>query len=122
MTSRLFSPFTLRGLELDNRIVVSPMAHYSACEMALQVIGTSCALVHSLYPVWPDHHGGDGRPTLRPCQSQLPWPVVGRQIDGLRNVVNFSNAYGNAKSRKNTEWSALKWDSVSNQVNRVGAK
>jgi 2,4-dienoyl-CoA reductase-like NADH-dependent reductase (Old Yellow Enzyme family) len=32
MTSRLFSPFTLRGLELDNRIVVSPMAHYSACE------------------------------------------------------------------------------------------
>ncbi|MEY4795083.1 MAG: NADH:flavin oxidoreductase / oxidase family, partial [Pseudomonadota bacterium] len=26
MPSRLFSPFTLRGLTLPNRIVVSPMA------------------------------------------------------------------------------------------------
>ena len=29
MPSRLFSPFTLRGLTLPNRIVVSPMAQYS---------------------------------------------------------------------------------------------
>jgi len=32
MTSRLFSPFTLRGLHLPNRIVVSPMGQYSADE------------------------------------------------------------------------------------------
>jgi len=30
MTSQLFSPFTLRSLSLDNRIVVSPMCQYSA--------------------------------------------------------------------------------------------
>src|SRR4051812_23339189 len=30
MTSALFSPIKLRGLELDNRIVVSPMCQYSA--------------------------------------------------------------------------------------------
>jgi 2,4-dienoyl-CoA reductase-like NADH-dependent reductase (Old Yellow Enzyme family) len=30
MPSHLFSPFSLRGLELANRIVVSPMAQYSA--------------------------------------------------------------------------------------------
>ena len=30
MTSALFSPFTLRGLTLKNRIVVSPMCQYSA--------------------------------------------------------------------------------------------
>ena len=30
MTSKLFSPFTLRDLELANRIVVSPMCQYSA--------------------------------------------------------------------------------------------
>jgi 2,4-dienoyl-CoA reductase-like NADH-dependent reductase (Old Yellow Enzyme family) len=30
MTSRLFSPITLRGLALDNRIVVSPMCQYMA--------------------------------------------------------------------------------------------
>jgi len=30
MTSKLFSPFTLRGLELSNRIVVAPMCQYSA--------------------------------------------------------------------------------------------
>jgi 2,4-dienoyl-CoA reductase-like NADH-dependent reductase (Old Yellow Enzyme family) len=32
MASRLFSPITLRGLTLPNRIVVSPMAQYSAQE------------------------------------------------------------------------------------------
>jgi len=32
MASHLFSPFRLRGLELANRIVVSPMAQYSAVE------------------------------------------------------------------------------------------
>lgn len=30
MTSKLFSPFRMRGLDLANRIVVSPMAQYSA--------------------------------------------------------------------------------------------
>jgi NADPH2 dehydrogenase len=30
MTSKLFSPITLRGLALDNRVVVSPMCQYSA--------------------------------------------------------------------------------------------
>jgi NADPH2 dehydrogenase len=30
MTSALFSPITLRGLALDNRVVVSPMCQYSA--------------------------------------------------------------------------------------------
>ena len=32
MTAKLFSPFRLRGLELPNRIVVSPMCQYSALE------------------------------------------------------------------------------------------
>ena len=32
MTAQLFTPFTLRGLTLDNRIVVSPMGQYSATE------------------------------------------------------------------------------------------
>jgi 2,4-dienoyl-CoA reductase-like NADH-dependent reductase (Old Yellow Enzyme family) len=32
MSSSLFSPFRLRGLELPNRIVISPMAQYSAEE------------------------------------------------------------------------------------------
>jgi 2,4-dienoyl-CoA reductase-like NADH-dependent reductase (Old Yellow Enzyme family) len=32
MNSRLFSNFTLRGLELPNRIVISPMGQYSAEE------------------------------------------------------------------------------------------
>jgi NADPH2 dehydrogenase len=32
MTSHLFSPFQLRDLTLANRIVVSPMAQYSANE------------------------------------------------------------------------------------------
>lgn len=32
MTSQLFTPFRLRGVELDNRIVVAPMCQYSADE------------------------------------------------------------------------------------------
>ena len=30
MASQLFTPFTMRGLQLSNRIVVSPMGQYSA--------------------------------------------------------------------------------------------
>ena len=30
MTSQLFSPITLRGLTLDNRIVLSPMCQYAS--------------------------------------------------------------------------------------------
>ena len=30
MSSKLFSPISMRGLTLDNRIVVSPMCQYSA--------------------------------------------------------------------------------------------
>src|SRR5262245_20229573 len=40
--SQLFSPFTLRGLTLRNRIVVSPMCQYSAEDGAL----TDWHLVH----------------------------------------------------------------------------
>ena len=32
MSTRLFSPFTLRGLTLGNRIVISPMCEYSAVD------------------------------------------------------------------------------------------
>ncbi len=32
MTAPLFSPMTLRGLTTSNRIVVSPMCQYSACD------------------------------------------------------------------------------------------
>jgi len=32
MPSHLFSPFRLRGLDLANRIAVSPMAQYSAVD------------------------------------------------------------------------------------------
>ena len=32
MGSKLFSPLTMRGLELPNRIVVSPMGQYSCNE------------------------------------------------------------------------------------------
>ncbi len=32
MTSNLFEPFSMRGLTLDNRVVVSPMCQYSAVE------------------------------------------------------------------------------------------
>ena len=32
MTSKLFAPITLGGVELSNRIVLSPMCQYSARE------------------------------------------------------------------------------------------
>ena len=36
MTPQLFTPLRLRGLELRNRIVVSPMCQYSAVEGVIQ--------------------------------------------------------------------------------------
>ena len=32
MSSKLFSPFTMRGMTIDNRTIVSPMCEYSAVE------------------------------------------------------------------------------------------
>ena len=32
MSSQLFSPFAMRGLTLDNRIIVSPMCEYGAVD------------------------------------------------------------------------------------------
>ena len=32
MTSKLFSPFTMRGMTIDNRTIVSPMCEYSAVD------------------------------------------------------------------------------------------
>ena len=32
MRNQLFSPFTMRGMTLDNRIIVSPMCEYSAID------------------------------------------------------------------------------------------
>lgn len=36
MPSQLFTPIKLRGLELSNRIIVSPMCQYSAIDGAMR--------------------------------------------------------------------------------------
>lgn len=98
MTSRLFSPFSLRGLELDNRIVVSPMAQYSALDGG---IAGDWHLMHlGAFAV-----SGPGliimeATGVQPCGRVSPaclglWSDA--QIEGLRHLVDFTQAHGTAK-------------------------
>lgn len=98
MTSRLFSPLTLRGLELDNRIVVSPMAQYSAHDGGiagdwhLMHIGAFAASGPGLIIMEATGVQPSGR--VSPACLGL-WSDD--QIEGLRRVVDFTHAHGTAK-------------------------
>lgn len=69
MNSRLFSPFTIGGLELPNRIAVSPMCQYSAVggsmnDWHLMHLGTLALSGAGLLMVEATHVTPDGRITL----------------------------------------------------------
>jgi 2,4-dienoyl-CoA reductase-like NADH-dependent reductase (Old Yellow Enzyme family) len=98
MSSRLFSPFSLRGLELDNRIVVSPMAQYSAVEGgvagdwhlmhigSLAVSGPGLIIMEAT-AVQP---GGRVSPVCLGLWSD-------DQIAGFRRVIDFARAHSTTK-------------------------
>lgn len=98
MTSKLFSPFALRSLALDNRIVVSPMAQYSASDSG---IAGNWHLVH----IGSFALSGPGLIIIEAAAVQdcgrITHGCLGlwsdAQIGGLRNVVDFAHAHGSAK-------------------------
>lgn len=98
MAPQLFSPFTLRSVELDNRIVVSPMAQYSALEGGiagdwhLMHIGTFAVSGPSLIIMEATAVQPSGR--VSPVCLGL-W--ADDQINGLQRLVDFTHAHGTAK-------------------------
>lgn len=98
MTSRLFSPFSLRDLTLDNRIVVSPMAQYSAenggvaGDWHLMHIGALAVSGPGLIIMEATGVQPSGR--VSPVCLGL-WSDD--QIAGLRRVTDFSHRHGTAK-------------------------
>ncbi len=95
MSSTLFTPIQLRGLELPNRIVVAPMCQYSAVD------GTAndWHLMHlGQFAV-----GGNGllfvEATGTEPEGRITPGCVGLWSDeneaGLKRVLDFCNAYGN---------------------------
>jgi 2,4-dienoyl-CoA reductase-like NADH-dependent reductase (Old Yellow Enzyme family) len=98
MTSRLFSPLKLRGLDLDNRIVVSPMAQYSADEGGF---AGHWHLVH----IGQFAVSGPGliimeAAAVQPC-GRISRGDLGlwsdEHIDGLRAVTDFTHSHGSAR-------------------------
>jgi 2,4-dienoyl-CoA reductase-like NADH-dependent reductase (Old Yellow Enzyme family) len=98
MTSKLFSPFALRGLTLPNRIVVSPMGQYSADE-------NGCAGQWHLVHLGHLSLSGAGlliseaiavHPEGRISRHDLGlW--CDRQADALATVMAFCRQHGGAK-------------------------
>ncbi len=98
MSSQLFSPYRLRGLELPNRVVVSPMAQYSAT-----AAGHATAWHHM-------HYGnlavsGAGLLIFEAIAVEAAGRVSARclglwtdaQAESLRPVLEFCRQHGGAK-------------------------
>lgn len=98
MPSSLFSPFSLRGLQLDSRIVVSPMAQYSAIEGGvagdwhLMHIGSLAVSGPALIIMEATAVQPSGR--VSPVCLGL-WSDA--QVEGLRRLTDFARAHGNVK-------------------------
>jgi hypothetical protein len=61
LTASCFTPITLRGLTLDNRIVLSPMCQYASQGRRTPAIGTwRISGTYALANLGPRHHRGDG--------------------------------------------------------------
>ncbi|MGJ3259121.1 MAG: NADH:flavin oxidoreductase/NADH oxidase [Rhodospirillales bacterium] len=95
MSSALFTPFNLRGLEMPNRIVVAPMCQYSATDGTVN----DWHLMHlGQFAV-----GGNGllfvEATGTEPEGRITPGCVGLWSDeneaALKRVLDFCNAYGN---------------------------
>ena len=95
---RLFTPFTLRGLELPNRIVVSPMNQYSgdaqgrATDWHLMHLGHLAISGAGLLFTEAIAVEPEGR--ISPTDIGL-WND--EQIEAMRRIVAFCRTYGTAK-------------------------
>lgn len=96
--SALFSPYTLRGLELPNRVVVSPMAQYSAepdgtlGDWHLMHLGNLALSGAGLLIVEATAVQRDGRISPHDCGL---WSDD--HIEPQKRVMNFCRRYGGAK-------------------------
>jgi len=95
MTSRLFSPITLRGLTLQNRIVVSPMCQYSAVDGSASAWhrthwGTMAGSGSALLIVEATAVSAEGRITWGDLglYSDANERALGRELEG---VLQFSD-------------------------------
>jgi 2,4-dienoyl-CoA reductase-like NADH-dependent reductase (Old Yellow Enzyme family) len=95
MSSALFTPIQLRGLEMPNRIVVAPMCQYSAHD---GTVGDWHIMHLGQYAV-----GGNGllfvEATGTEPEGRITPGCVGLYSDeneaALKRVLDFCNAYGN---------------------------
>ncbi|MDP9013399.1 MAG: hypothetical protein M3O41_12210 [Pseudomonadota bacterium] len=97
MSSALFSPLTLRGLTLPNRIVVSPMCQYnsvdgSATDWHLMHLGSLAMGAAGLLMVEMTNVTMDGRISPR-CATLC----TERNEQELKRIVDFCRTYGTAK-------------------------
>ena len=93
----MFTPFTVRGLTLKNRVVVSPMAQYSAVDgvagdyhlmhLGARALGGAGMVVAEMPCVSPDARITPGCPGL--------WN--GAQRDGWKRIVDFVHTRSDAK-------------------------
>jgi len=96
-TPPMFTPFTVRGVTLKNRVIVSPMAQYSCVDglpadyhlvhLGSRAMGGAAMVVAEMTCVSPDARITPGCPGL--------WNDA--QRDGWRRVVEFVHANSDAK-------------------------
>ena len=99
MASALFSPFKLRGLELANRIVVSPMCQYNsdngtANDWHLMHLGQFSLGAGALVMTESTHVTPEGRISLK-CAGMYS----DENEAAMKRVIDFCRKYGVAKHR-----------------------
>ncbi|MGH8781656.1 bifunctional salicylyl-CoA 5-hydroxylase/oxidoreductase [Paraburkholderia sp.] len=93
----MFTPFTLRGVTLKNRVVVSPMAQYSAVDgvpgdyhlmhLGARAMGGAALVMTEMTCVSPDARITPGCPGLYTAEQQAAW----------QRIVDFVHANSDAK-------------------------
>lgn len=97
MASQLFTPINLRGLELKNRIIVSPMCQYSAIggdmtdwhlmHLGQYAVAGSAVVIIEATGVQPEGRISFGCPTLCSDANEA----------AMKRVIEFYGDYGNAR-------------------------
>lgn len=116
--SPLFQPFTLRGLELKNRIVVSPMAMYSASEgvptdfhmvhYGARALGGAALVYTEMTCVSPEGRITPGCPGLWNDAQEAAWRAIVDFIHGhTRAKVCLQLGHSGAKGSTRVAWEGI---------------
>ena len=114
----MFTPYTVRGLTLKNRVIVSPMAQYSAVDgvpgdyhlvhLGARAMGGAAMVVAEMTCVSPEGRITPGCPGLYNAEQKAAWKRIADWIHAHTDA-KFALQLGHAGAKASTR---LAWDGI----------